>query len=359
MDPNNNNWARNTDSFGQKMLRAQGWEPGQYLGAKDAPHAQWHTAASASHIRVVLKEDNLGIGAGRNNGDQCTGLNDFQDILGRLNGKTDAVVETERKVREDVMVNLYVQRKFGTMRFVRGGWLVGDQVQENPDAEDGAPTNEDSKATSTSSESPEVEEQTGKKAKKSKKRKLEEDASTPEDSEQSSSKKRKAGAGPGEETEKEKRRRERRERKLKKREGDATAAGDVSGAGEEEAEEADKSKAPTTKTKSKKEKKQKGRISKSDDTSEAEVKPSKKKRRKAEEEGATPSETEAVVEATSSLPNDTSTPSTPAESGSSTPIRHLSRKRFIAQKRMAFADPKALQQVRRFDYLLLAADDEG
>jgi Pin2-interacting protein X1 len=338
------------------MLRAHGWEPGQYLGAKDAPHAQWHTAANASHIRVVLKEDNLGIGAGRNQGDQCTGLNDFQDILGRLNGKADAVVETERKVREDVIVSLYVQRKFGPMRFVKGGWLVGDQVQETPEAGGKVVEIEDSKDMSDNSESPETEEeQAGEKAKKSKKRKLEDGASTQDDGAKKS-KKRRAEDGSGTETEKEKRRRERKEKKSKKREDAAAGAASESDAkaANGETEEAEEIKAPDTKKRSKKEKKAKEKKVKTDESSESESKLSKKKkRRKTEEEFA--SDDATLPASSSSIPKDASGTSTPSGSGYSTPIRNASRRKFITQKRMAFADPKALNQVKGFGYQFLPA----
>ncbi len=192
-DPNNTKWSRNTESFGQKFLRAQGWEPGQYLGAKDSAHSQWHTEANSSHIRVTLKDDLLGLGAKRNNGDECTGLDAFQHLLGRLNGKSEDALETERKAREDIKLNLYVERKLGTIRFVKGGWLVGDQLMDKPTGEL-AESLESSEQETEASPGAEVEAEAESDtpepvSKKSKKRKAED--SSKEDGEKPSKKSRK------------------------------------------------------------------------------------------------------------------------------------------------------------------------
>ena len=98
-DPNNTAWARSTDSFGHKILTAQGWKPGDYLGARDAEHASHYTAANASHIRVLLKDDNLGLGARRSGGSgaggganaETFGLSQLAGLLGRLNGKLSLI----------------------------------------------------------------------------------------------------------------------------------------------------------------------------------------------------------------------------------------------------------------------------
>ncbi|KAH0562551.1 hypothetical protein GP486_002763 [Trichoglossum hirsutum] len=139
-DPNNTNWSRSVNSFGHKILTAQGWIPGTFLGAKSSPHAQLHSTASASHIRVTLKDDNLGLGAKRRGGDvegECTGLSAFQGLLGRLNGRTEEEVDKERKAREDVQREIYMENRWGLIKFVKGGFLVGDKIQEFVDDETG------------------------------------------------------------------------------------------------------------------------------------------------------------------------------------------------------------------------------
>lgn len=130
-DPNNNKWAKSTTSFGHKLMSSQGWKPGQYLGANDAAHAQHYTKANASHIRVMLKEDNLGLGAsvgGRNA--ETFGLSMFSGLLGRLNGKEEAVLEKEQSQRRDVELANFQGRKYGSMNFVSAGYLVGDKIQD-------------------------------------------------------------------------------------------------------------------------------------------------------------------------------------------------------------------------------------
>lgn len=130
-DPNNTTWSKSTDGFGHKILSAQGWQPGQLLGAKDAAQAEHFTAANASHIRVMLREDNLGLGAklGKSNAESF-GLSTLSGIFGRLNGKTDGDIEKSQNAQRDAELRAYQTHKFGYMTFVRGGLLVGDKMEE-------------------------------------------------------------------------------------------------------------------------------------------------------------------------------------------------------------------------------------
>ena len=78
-----------------------------------------------------MKDDNLGLGA-RNGGEragECTGLNDFKDLLGRLNGENEQDIEERREKRKDAKIRVYVAGRWGGMRFVSGGWLIGDKIQ--------------------------------------------------------------------------------------------------------------------------------------------------------------------------------------------------------------------------------------
>lgn len=120
-------------------MTAQGWQPGEILGAKNASHAEFHTAANASHIRVFVKDDNLGLGAKRGSGlaeGECTGLDVFQSLLGRLNGKDEDELLREQKSREDLKRAIYTERRWGSVRFVKGGFLIGDKIQELIDNEE-------------------------------------------------------------------------------------------------------------------------------------------------------------------------------------------------------------------------------
>ncbi|KAF2222054.1 hypothetical protein BDZ85DRAFT_264821 [Elsinoe ampelina] len=129
-DPNNTSWSSRTDRFGHKILTSQGWTPGSYLGASNANHQEHYTAANASHIRVLLKDDNLGLGASRKReGAETFGLDQFSGLLGRLNGKTEETLGKEEGARRDVRLRLWADQR-GGVRFVSAGFLVGDKVEQ-------------------------------------------------------------------------------------------------------------------------------------------------------------------------------------------------------------------------------------
>lgn len=112
---------------------SQGWSPGNFLGAKDAPHASSYSKASGSHIRVAMRDENLGLGAklgAKTRDDQCTGLDVFQDVLGRLNGKGQTEIEADQKSRAGLRRAIYAEKRWGSLRFVSGGLLVGDRIQK-------------------------------------------------------------------------------------------------------------------------------------------------------------------------------------------------------------------------------------
>lgn len=325
------------------MLRAQGWEPGQYLGAKDAAHAEWHTEASTSHIRVTLKDDNLGLGAKRNNGDECTGLDAFQHLLGRLNGKSEEALETEKKARDNLKLNLYVERKIGTIRFVSGGWLVGDQLQEQTvvgEKTESSSSSETEAATGTVDELKESKFS----SKRSKKRKAEE--SQEDDSKKRSrkeKKKRKAEAVP----EMDSAVSESKDERKKSRKRKAEAGKEKSEIPQPKPEVADLP-APEVKETKEERKERKAR-------EKREMKERKDKRKSEKKEGsASTDERESVPPALPSLGSGVSTPNGTG-SGSATPImgsaRYLARSRFIAQKKMAYTDTSALNQVSLLNLL--------
>ncbi|KAK2682899.1 hypothetical protein RAB80_000845 [Fusarium oxysporum f. sp. vasinfectum] len=311
-DPNNTKWTKDTNTFGQKILRAQGWQPGQFLGAQDAPHSELHTAANASYIRVVLKDDMKGLGFSKSKEDEVTGLDVFQDLLSRLNGKTDDAIEEDQQARLAVKTHHFVEQRYGAMKFVYGGLLVGDEMKEVEEkkADQQTESNSDEDVVMESAPAPKE----SKKERKSKKRKATDD----EDEEESSSR----------ETDLKSKKRRKEERK------------DISD--DENVEERSKKRKSKSKDKSRSpegsdEEKVKDKKSKKD-------KKDKKKRKK--EEQASESTSTSVTQ------NSTPTASVPGTgattpSGTSTPrgSRNFVRSRFIAQKRQAVLDTKALNQI--------------
>lgn len=81
---------------------------------------------------MLLKDDNLGLGAkrGGKEREETFGSGQLSDIYGRLNGKSQGKLEEEQRARADLGAKLYVQQRFGALPFVRGGYLVGDRIEE-------------------------------------------------------------------------------------------------------------------------------------------------------------------------------------------------------------------------------------
>ncbi|GKZ27463.1 telomerase inhibitor [Aspergillus brasiliensis] len=129
-DPNNTNWSRSTSGFGHKILSSQGWTPGSFLGARNAAHAEMFTAASASHIKVILKDDTLGLGARpkRDPLNEPTGLDAFKGLLGRLNGKSDADLQVEQQKRDNAKLARYAATKWQAVTFISGGLLAQEKI---------------------------------------------------------------------------------------------------------------------------------------------------------------------------------------------------------------------------------------
>jgi hypothetical protein len=77
----------------------------------------------------------LGLGASLKNRDPVntrTGLDAFQGLLGRLNGKSDAELEKDAQRNEDRKLAMWAQRRWGGVTFVPGGMLdQGDDYKES------------------------------------------------------------------------------------------------------------------------------------------------------------------------------------------------------------------------------------
>jgi Pin2-interacting protein X1 len=375
-DPNNTKWTSDTASFGHKIMKSQGWEPGQYLGAKDAKQAEHYTAANASHIRVAVKDDNLGIGAKIGSGvghGECTGLDAFKNLLGRLNGKDEDELEKEQKSREDLRRAIYTEKRWGSVRFVPGGFLIGDKIQHLIDGEAerirklALGTSDDSSnssgSSSSSSESEEEPELVNSKKKRKieimeehesdaalpvkvskKKRKVEIEKAEPEVvaiKVKTSKKKRKPDAKPEDAEEVAAALEHIKTSKKSKKERKITADAETGDTPDDI--ERKKRKQDKKDKKERKEKKEKAKSEEEDPSKESKKKKSKREKQKIKEDDAsTESSRVATKDSTPSM-----TPLT-IDSGRSTPMmqgRHAVRSRNIAQKRLASMDVASLNQV--------------
>jgi Pin2-interacting protein X1 len=134
-------------------MTRQGWSEGQALGSRHTfpssdstanrrHHSGLATEAerlAAAQIKTLFKDDNLGLGAKTRGTDvegQRTGLDAFQGLLGRLNGKDEGLLRREVVKVEERKLAMFAMGKWGGMRFVRGGILGGsigqeDEVDEN------------------------------------------------------------------------------------------------------------------------------------------------------------------------------------------------------------------------------------
>lgn len=165
-DPNNTTWAQSTSGFGHKIMTSQGWTPGSYLGARNANHSDTFTAASASHIRVTLKDDTLGLGARAPTlgNDNVAAIDAFQGLLGRLNGKSDGQLEQEQRKRDDTRLAMYASQKWQAVTFVSGGFLVQEKPEDTLRSKTGKKRGSPNDATDTdrtSSDEPEEDSAEG------------------------------------------------------------------------------------------------------------------------------------------------------------------------------------------------------
>jgi Pin2-interacting protein X1 len=97
---------------------------------------------------VTFKDDMLGLGAKMKSKDvehSRAGLDAFQGLLGRLNGKSDVDLRKEEQKAEDRKLAMWAQGKWGGMIFVPGGLLVqGEAFKKNDDNVEASETKESS-----------------------------------------------------------------------------------------------------------------------------------------------------------------------------------------------------------------------
>lgn len=346
-DPNNNAWAKSTNNFGHRILASQGWKPGDYLGAENAAHSDHYTAANASHIRVLLREDNLGLGAkvgGKSNA-ETFGLSTLSGIFGRLNGASDEDVQKKQDALRDAELRSYQDVKYGFINFVRGGLLVGDKIEDAQEKKLPQKTADAKMATADDS------------AKNGQKRK----ADDVEEGGKESSKKRKAGKGDAGASEAASEAKEKKQRKKERKYAEEESKAKDSEFTEEASNSSDSSAdARAAKRQAKRERKERRRADREERRSEKNedsdgksrmkedkrARKEERRRRKEEKRRARAEKSDTAAPDTTT----TTTVATPATSGTSTPTqpafgRQAIRQRYIQQKRMASMDPKALNEI--------------
>lgn len=134
-DPRNTAWANDTSRFGHQYMLRQGWKPGRGLGSS--------VEGITTHVKVKTRPEGKGLGFSGGQ-DLPTGLDDFQRLLGRLNGEEEKVDNQllERKRRQ---VGLH-------LNFVPGGVLEGTIEQFISDKAKKSESESKSKSKSKSKE---------------------------------------------------------------------------------------------------------------------------------------------------------------------------------------------------------------
>jgi Pin2-interacting protein X1 len=278
-----------------------------------------------------LKDDNLGLGAKRVGVGEAPsnfGLNVFNGLLGRLNGKSEADIQKSEADTSAKVLKMYHAQRWGHITFVPGGLLERDELKELPT---------DSPATALSPTSnPE-----GPVDSKPSKRKRGADEDSELDVESSSSSKR---AKSSEESEKQKKK---RKKDRKGTDGDDTTEADKRAVDKTKKKKKDRSQEDaqadgrpgekTDKARRREEKAEKKRR-KEEKKRRKEEKRSKKEKRKSAKSSPDSS-------AISSSDDESSKTKATASPNPTLGTRNLSRQKYIQQKRMASRNAQALNEV--------------
>jgi Pin2-interacting protein X1 len=125
-------------------------------------------SAPVPKLAISYKDDTLGLGASLKSQDPIhtrTGLDAFQGLLGRLNGKSDVELEKEVQKNEDRKLAMWAQGRWGGVMFVPGGTLVqGDGYKKAE--EEGQEKFESQEASGSQIDAAESEDMAQRKAEK-------------------------------------------------------------------------------------------------------------------------------------------------------------------------------------------------
>ncbi len=265
-----------------------------------------------SHIRVTLREENVGIGYKThkeqqgNGDDDCFGLDAFQRILGKLNGKAEEIEEGIEKRRIDNFINGKWGINFIKGDVLRSTWDSDENKLKNKDEDDNDNVNDN---TDTSKDK--------KKTKKVKKRKREDTISNNDTTQEDESKKK----------------RHSKDKKDKKKtsKNDLDKKKSKSKGSKKDISKEDKDHLPKEKME-KKEKKEKH--------SKKDKKEKKDKKSKDEKKLSSENDDKTITAPPSTDSNDQLTAARPVVSS-----RLAVRRRYIAAKRAATMDQKSLNEI--------------
>ncbi|XP_029452011.1 PIN2/TERF1-interacting telomerase inhibitor 1 isoform X1 [Rhinatrema bivittatum] len=118
LDPRNSAWSKDESKFGQKMLEKMGWSKGKGLGAQEQ--------GSTEHIKVQVKNNNLGLGATNNHEDNWIAhQDDFNQILAELNdchgqSKTEISENQQKKTFSLEEKSKSSRKRVHYMKFAKG-----------------------------------------------------------------------------------------------------------------------------------------------------------------------------------------------------------------------------------------------
>ncbi|NXU56744.1 PINX1 inhibitor, partial [Turnix velox] len=118
VDPQNSAWSKDDSKFGQRMLEKMGWSKGKGLGAQEQGNTE--------HIKVRVKNNNLGLGAAINYEDNWIAhQDDFNQLLAELNdchgqSETESSVNKQKKTFSLEEKSKSSKKRVHYMKFAKG-----------------------------------------------------------------------------------------------------------------------------------------------------------------------------------------------------------------------------------------------
>ncbi|KAJ8269842.1 hypothetical protein GJAV_G00107450 [Gymnothorax javanicus] len=163
VDPRNSAWSKDESKFGQRMLERMGWSKGKGLGKSEQ--------GDTEHIKVKVKNDNLGLGTTASHEDNWIAhQDDFDKLLAELNnchGQNTPQVPQEQSFSL-VEKSKTSKKRVHYMKFTKGkdlscrsqtdmACIFGKRAQRGPHLEQEDGSSESSEQEAAVTPDPEVE----------------------------------------------------------------------------------------------------------------------------------------------------------------------------------------------------------